>query len=142
MIRRIVYLALLVLPTLTFSSINHAPGRVTPAAADRITTGAVRLVHFVPLEEADVKMQCESTQPPRALNMPHPTLAEIPDDARIVVNLIIGTDGEVYSPFVVDGLGTPLDRKVVESVRQWRYRPALCNGVPTDAEVKIELSSR
>jgi len=30
----------------------------------------------------------------------------------------------------------------VESVRQWRYRPALCNGVPTDAEVKIGLSSR
>ncbi len=142
MIRRFACLALLVVPALSFASINHIPARVTPAAADRITTGAVRLLQYSPLEEADVRMQCESAQPPLALNMPHPPLTEIPDNARIVVNLIIGTDGEVYSPFVVDGVGTPLDRKVVESVRQWRYRPALCNGAPTDAEVKIELSSR
>jgi hypothetical protein len=27
-------------------------------------------------------------------------------------------------------------------VRYWRYRPALCNGVPTDAEAKVEFSSR
>jgi TonB family protein len=99
-------------------------------------------VNFAPLEEADVRMQCASAQPPRALNLSHAALVAIPDNAKILVNLIIGTDGEVYSPFVVNGVGSSLDRKVVETVRRWHYRPALCNGVPTDAEVKIELSSR
>jgi outer membrane biosynthesis protein TonB len=60
-----------------------------------------------------------------------------------VVNLIIGTDGQVYSPFVLDGKGSDsLFRKLMAEVRRWHYRPALCNGVPTDAEVKVQLSNR
>jgi hypothetical protein len=27
-------------------------------------------------------------------------------------------------------------------VRAWRYRPATCNGLPTETEGKIEFSSR
>jgi len=27
-------------------------------------------------------------------------------------------------------------------VRFWRYRPAMCNGVPTEAEAKVEFSGR
>jgi len=30
----------------------------------------------------------------------------------------------------------------LEAVRFWRYRPAMCNGVPTEAEAKVEFSSR
>jgi TonB family protein len=103
----------------------------------------VHLLKFQPLEEADVEMQCESTEPPQALATPHTWVAAIPDDTKVVVNFIIGTDGQVYSPFVLDGSGSrALFRKLVDEVRRWHYRPALCNGVPTDAEVKVQLSSR
>jgi len=30
----------------------------------------------------------------------------------------------------------------LQTVRYWRYRPATCNGVPTEAEGKIEFSLR
>jgi TonB family protein len=141
--RRLAWLSLFLFPALALASTTQSSGRVTQVAAGgRIATGAVHLVNFSPLEEADVKMQCASSQAPRAVYLPHATFAEIPDDAKVVINLIIGSDGEVYSPFVVNGVGSPLDRKLVETVRHWHYRPALCNGVPTDAEVKIELSSR
>jgi len=114
----------------------------TQAGVDRILSGKVNLLNFAPLEEADMEMQCASAQPPKALATPHPALAAIPDNVKITVNFIIGVDGEVYSPFVLASGGPSLDRKVVETVRRWRYRPALCNGVPTDAEVKVQLSSR
>jgi hypothetical protein len=34
------------------------------------------------------------------------------------------------------------DRHVLQTVRTWKYRPATCNGVPTEIEGKIEFSSR
>ena len=108
-----------------------------------LESGRVDLLKFQPLEEADVAMECESTAPPQALATPHAWVAAIPDDTKIVVNFIIGTDGQVYSPFVLGGKGSDsLFRKLVAEVRHWHYRPALCNGVPTDAEVKVQLSSR
>ncbi|HEV2116848.1 MAG TPA: energy transducer TonB [Terriglobales bacterium] len=108
-----------------------------------LDSGRVNLLKFQPLEEADVAMECESTEPPQALATPHAWVAAIPDNTKIVVNFIIGTDGQVYSPFVLDGPGSDsLYRKLVNEVRHWHYRPALCNGVPTDAEVKVQLSSR
>jgi hypothetical protein len=137
-------LLVLAFAAFSFASLAPAAERVTPLrdSSDHIATGAVHLVNFSPLEEADVEMQCAASQPPKPLSMPHPALAEIPDHMKITINLIIGSDGEVYSPFVIDGVSSALDRKVVDTVRHWHYRPALCNGVPTDAEVKLELSSR
>jgi hypothetical protein len=105
--------------------------------------GRVHLLKFQPLEEADIDMECESTAPPQALATPHSWVAAIPDNTKVVVNFIIGTDGQVYSPFVLDGpASSSLYRKLVNEVRRWHYRPALCNGVPADAEVKVQLSSR
>jgi hypothetical protein len=31
---------------------------------------------------------------------------------------------------------------VLNTVRAWRYRPAMCNGVPTESEAKVGFSSR
>jgi outer membrane biosynthesis protein TonB len=31
---------------------------------------------------------------------------------------------------------------VLHAVRAWRYRPALCNGVPTDSEVRVRFTVR
>jgi TonB family protein len=120
-----------------FRRINHGTRPIYG-----ITTGTIHIVKYALLEEADIEMQCGSIQPPRALATPHPSLADIPDDVKIIVNFIIGTDGQVYSPFVLEGAGPSFERKIMETVRRWRYRPALCNGVPTDAEVRVQLSSK
>jgi len=144
---RIAFLLALLLPISCLAAVAPSP-MISSAAfhgalAAKLADGRVHLLKFQPLEEADVEMQCESTAPPQALATPHSWVAAIPDNTKIVVNFIIGTDGQVYSPFVLDGSGThTLFRKLVEEVRRWHYRPALCNGVPTDAEVKVQLSSR
>jgi TonB family protein len=61
---------------------------------------------------------------------------------RVSVSFIIGTDGRVHSPLILESAEPAEDDSVLKVVRAWRYRPATCNGVPTEAEAKIEFSSR
>lgn len=145
---RFAFLLLFLLPAACLAAVAPASSGISPAAfhdsnSARLASGHMDLLKFQPLEEADVDMECESTQPPQALVTPHAWVAAIPDNTKIVVNFIIGADGQVYSPFVLAGAGSDsLDRQLVDAVRRWQYRPALCNGVPTDAEVKVQLSGR
>ena len=138
---------LLLLPEMSLAALPPRSSLPVPVAfrdhAYRLlASGQVSLLKFQPLEEADIAMECESTEPPQALATPHSWVAAIPDNTKIVVNFILGADGQVYSPFVLDGAGSnSLDRKLINEVRHWQYRPALCNGVPADAEVKVQLSS-
>jgi len=84
---------------------------------------------------------CEATQSPEALATPDPLLDEPDASARIEVSFIVGTDGRVHSPLILESAGYSEDRTVLNAVRSWRFRPAMCNGVPTEAEAKVEFSS-
>ena len=85
---------------------------------------------------------CAATQLPEALATPDPLLDGPDRNAKIEVSFIVGTDGRVHSPLILESAGVSEDRAVLNVVRSWRYRPALCNGVPTDAEAKVEFSNR
>ena len=83
---------------------------------------------------------CESVQAPEALVTPDPLLPHDPDGNLVRVSFIIGSDGRVHSAFVLYSGGADEDAAVLRAVRAWRYRPALCNGVPTDSEVRVRFS--
>lgn len=85
---------------------------------------------------------CENTQPPQALTTPDPLLVPVDAGTRVKVSFIIGADGFVYSPLILQSAGAARDRSVLRAIRTWRYRPATCNGVPTEAEGKVEFSRR
>jgi len=85
---------------------------------------------------------CEDVRPPQPLTTPNPLFAPSSQGRKVKVSFIIGTDGRVHSPLILESAGTAGDRHVLETVRTWRYRPATCNGVPTETEGKIEFSSR
>ena len=57
------------------------------------------------------------------------------------VSFIIGTDGRVHSPLILESAGPAEDRTILDTVRSWRYRPGMCNGAATDSEAKIEFST-
>jgi hypothetical protein len=67
------------------------------------------------------------------------------DHMRLTVSFVVGIDGRVYGPLVLEGMsqGVRADqaRPVVDAVRTWRFRPAVCNGAPTEAEAKVEFFS-
>jgi TonB family protein len=85
---------------------------------------------------------CEASRPPEPLATPDPLLDAAEPNSRVSVSFIIGTDGRVYSPLILESAGPTQDRTILDTVRAWRYRPATCNGAATETESKIEFSRR
>ena len=85
---------------------------------------------------------CEEIQDPVALATPDPMFAPTGAGKKVRVSFIIGIDGHVHSPLILESGGLAGDRRVLDTVRRWRYRPGTCNGVPTETEGKIEFSIR
>ncbi|HVM94027.1 MAG TPA: energy transducer TonB [Terriglobales bacterium] len=94
---------------------------------------------FNPVSEPLALPRCGDVRPPEALLTPDPLLPSADDDAPVRVSFIVGSDGHVHSAFVLNGAGPDEDEAVLRAVRQWRYRPALCNGVPTDSEARVRF---
>jgi TonB family protein len=88
------------------------------------------------------RANCEASRPPEPLATPDPLLDATEPNTRVSVSFIIGTDGRVYSPLILESAGRTQDRTILDAVRGWRYRPATCNGAATETESKVEFSSR
>ena len=97
---------------------------------------------FLTLSEPLEIARCADTRPPEALATPDPLLQLQDENLQVRVSFIVGTDGQVHSPFILESGGPAQDQVVLGAVRHWRYRPALCNGVPTESEARIEFSIR
>ena len=101
-----------------------------------------RAAEFNEVPHVSARSRCEDSQPPQALTTPNPLIVPAVAGAKVKVSFIIGADGRVHSPLILQSGGALGDRNVLQTVRAWRYRPATCNGVPTEAEGKIEFSRR
>jgi TonB family protein len=97
---------------------------------------------FSPVSEPLALPKCGNVRPPEALLTPDPWLRGQDDDLNVRVSFIIGSDGYVHSAFILDSGGPEEDRLVLRTVNLWRYRPALCNGVPTDSEARVRFMIR
>ncbi|MGA7908121.1 MAG: TonB family protein [Candidatus Sulfotelmatobacter sp.] len=98
-----------------------------------------RASEFSNVPHVSARASCEENQPPQALATPDPLIPS-GDAAKVKVSFIVGADGRVHSPLILESAGPVRDRSVLQTVRHWRYRPATCNGVPTEAEGRIEFS--
>ena len=102
----------------------------------------VRASEYSDVPHVSARARCEDTHPPEALTTPDPLIVPVVAGTRVKVSFIIGADGRVHSPLILQSGGPVGDRNVLHTVGTWRYRPATCNGVPTEAEGKIEFSRR
>ena len=147
MLRRIwPWLLILAVPATCNASVQDQSPRLRQAVlADRehqIWKTPKRAAEFSDVPHASARPRCEDTQPPEALTTPDPLLLPAGVGQKVKVSFIIGADGHVHSPLILESVGPAADRNVLRTVRTWRYRPATCNGVPTEAEGKIEFSRR
>jgi TonB family protein len=85
-------------------------------------------------------------KPPKATYAPDPQYSE---PARIlkfggvgVLGLIIDRDGKVRDIWVSRKLGLGLDQKAIQTVRSWRFEPALKDGSPVPVIVNVEVAFR
>jgi TonB family protein len=101
-----------------------------------------RAAQYADVPHISSRPACAAVEPPQALTTPDPLFTTATNGRKVRVSFIIGTDGRVHSPLILESAGIAGDRRVLQTVRTWRYRPATCNGVPTETEAKIEFSSR
>ena len=115
------------------------PASSLAARESQIWGSALRDSSFAAMLHASAT--CEASEPPEPLATPNPLISIIDPDTRVSVSFIIGTDGRVHSPLILESAGPAEDRTILDMVRSWRYRPGMCNGAATDSEAKIEFST-
>ena len=97
----------------------------------------IHVSEFSPLASPLASPTCADTRPPEALATPNP-LVQL-DDMDVRVSFIVDADGRVESPFILESAGELDDEAVLRAVRYWRFRPAMCNGVPTEMEARVRF---
>lgn len=107
-----------------------------------LSRALMRSAEFVNVRHVSARPDCESVQLPEALTTPDPLFTPEMLGRRVKVSFIIGRDGRVHAPLILESAGMVGDRRALQTVRTWRYRPATCNGVPTETEGKVEFSLR
>ena len=109
----------------------------------RLAAGMGRAMEQIPgVVDEQAGMMCEDLQTPQPISTPAPALAAAGRHGAIRVNFVINTDGVIENPVVVLSGGARFDRIVTRTISRWRYRPAVCNGVPIQAEASIEFPAK
>jgi len=101
---------------------------------------SVHYAEFSPIAPALALPACADVRPAEALLTPDPRFPAEIAGSPVRVSFIIGSDGHVHSAFVLSSGGSDEDATVLRAVKAWRYRPATCNGVPTDSEARVRFS--
>jgi TonB family protein len=87
-------------------------------------------------------------EPPRIVRE---VKADYTEDARqkriageVVLEIVVKHDGTVGDVRLLQGLGGGLNDRATQAVRQWRFTPAMRQGVPVDVlvEVSVEFKLR
>ncbi|MGH9691628.1 MAG: energy transducer TonB [Candidatus Acidiferrales bacterium] len=63
-------------------------------------------------------------------------------EGEVVLYAIIRKDGSVHNIQVVKGLDPQLDKNAVDALSQWKFRPAVRDGVPVDLEAVAYIPFR
>jgi protein TonB len=63
-------------------------------------------------------------------------------NGEVVLEVVVLRDGRVGDIRVIQGLGGGLDRRAIESVRQWRFAPGERLGTPVDVIVEVAVEFR
>jgi TonB family protein len=83
---------------------------------------------------------------PIAIYRPDPPYSEEARKAKyqgtVVLYIIIDASGVVTNCQVVKPLGLGLDEKAVDTVKTWKFKPAMKNGTPVAVRVMVEVSFR
>jgi len=82
---------------------------------------------------------------PRCIYCPQPEYSQKLRKAKIegtvLLDVTVTTDGQIANPVVLKGPDADLNNKALESVRNWKMKPASGpDGKPVDCRVQVEIT--
>jgi len=84
--------------------------------------------------------------PPRAIFSPTPEFSEEARKAKYqgtcTLMIVVATDGRPTNIRVVNSLGMGLDEKAIETVKTWKFEPAMKDGKPVAVQISVEVEFR
>jgi TonB family protein len=94
---------------------------------------------FAPLPDGKEGAHCPTTpQPPKVVQNDAP-FSPGAEKGIVTISLSVGTDGKGHDLKVVDSPSKASENTALEAVRKWKFKPALCQGEPMDAEIAVEI---
>lgn len=60
----------------------------------------------------------------------------------VILWIVVDAQGNVANPRVVKPVGMGLDQKAVDTVKTWKFKPAMRGGVPVPVQVQVEVTFR
>lgn len=63
-------------------------------------------------------------------------------NGAVIVSILVNEEGIPIDPQIIRPIGMGLDEKAVESVLQYRFKPAMKDGVPVAARISVEVNFR
>jgi len=129
---------------------DERPALVIPDYWKHFCSGEFGLKEGRPREGFPMFPSClekdPAATPPIPIDKPEPPYTPMARSAKVqgAVVLLVGVNaqGSVRDVEVLKPLGYGLDDQAVETVQTWRFKPAICNGVPTPVRVMVEVVFR
>jgi TonB family protein len=118
-----------------------------PAAKDLSTTWPrpPRYSHVCSSDETS-KGSVDCLTPPKATFSPEPEFTEAArrnmTQGNVMVRMMVSADGTVSRACAEQPLGDGLDQTAVETVRTWKFEPAVINNQRSEAQLEIEVDFR
>ena len=83
-------------------------------------------------------------QPPKLIHVVEPAFDPKSEEAFtsgvVRIQIVVTLEGGVRDPKVIAGLNDRQDKKAVEAVTQWRFKPALRQGEPVNVRATVEVN--
>jgi len=82
-------------------------------------------------------------QPVKVTSPPYPeSLRKFGMEGVVILQVIIGRDGHVYRPSVVQSLNADLDKIALQTVKNWQYYPAIKDKHAVDVQMTLDVMFR
>ena len=96
---------------------------------------------FIPPDGAKESVNCLSiVKAPRAIYSPEPRIARNSVGPTVVmIRVVVGTDGKPHDLRTTSASNRDLDGVALEAVRQWRFKPATCEGESVEGVVEVDV---
>jgi len=88
------------------------------------------------LGEGDITLALETYFP-----FPTPDLTVLPHGTKgdVILDAVVDEHGNISQLTLLKGLGSAVDDSVIATVRQWKYTPAMRQGVPVASERELHF---